>query len=252
MILLKKWTLRIVAGLGLIVVAMLVTAPANLMENQLTTRIPDLQIQGISGGFWSGQFQQIYYQGTSFKQFSWELSLLAMLRGKIGAEISLNDPLFTGGLSFEQGFSDTLQLSKANAHQSVVALASHWLAFRMFRPEGELVWGNVSLALAGKSFEQASGVIQWQNASFNINGEPFSLGTIYLTLNADKGDLLLTISDGQSVLDLQGTLRISGDRKYLLQASLKEDLPATISNAVRLMARPDGHGRLTFTLPGKF
>jgi len=252
MILFKKWILRIVAGLGLLVITLLLTAPADLMETQLTSRIQNLQIQGVSGGFWSGQFQQIYFRGISLNQFSWELSLLAMLRGKIGVEASLNDPLFKGAATFEQGFSNTLQLSKVNAHQSVAALASHWLAFRMFRPEGELVWKNVSLELAGKSVEQADGVIQWQNASFNINGEPFSLGTINLSLNADKGDLLLSVSDGQSVLDLQGTLRISGDRKYLLQASLKEDLPTTISNAVRLMARPDGHGRLMFTLPGKF
>lgn len=251
MILLKKWILRIVAGLLLLLVALFITAPANLLESQLTSKVTGLQTQGVSGGFWSGQFQQVYYQGIALKQLSWNISILSLLSGKIGADITINDSLFQGALSIEKGLSETVKLSKVNAHQSVVELAKYLPALRQLHPQGELVWEDVSLSFTGKNFDLASGVIQWQNAALNIQGDRLSLGTIFLTLNTDKGDILINIHDQQSELDIKGVLRFNGDRQYQFQVNLSEQLPANISSAVRLMTRPDGKGRLTFSFSGK-
>ena len=55
-----------------------------------------------------------------------------------------------------------------------------------------------------------------------------------------------------SLLDIQGTIRLSMDRKYHLKLNLSDNLPNNIKSAVMMMGRPDGKGRLTFSIPGRF
>jgi len=62
--------------------------------------------------------------------------------------------------------------------------------------------------------------------------------------------LLLTLNDDNSVLGLQGTLRFSIDKKYHLKATVKQDLPGNIRQAIQMFAKPDGNGRLSLTFSG--
>ncbi len=246
--------LRFIVGLGFFIVALLVTAPASIIEDLLIKNVPSVSVQGTSGGLWSGQFQRIAHRKIALKQLEWSLSLTSFLTGSIGANLTVNDPLFNGELSLEKGFSKT-SISDINAQQSVNALASHWLPIQLFKPTGKILWKDASISISDADkkpvFKEASGSIEWQNASLNINAETVSLGTVFLQLSTDDDDLLITISDNNSILDVQGTLRFSMNRTYRLALSLSEDLPVNIKNAVQMMARPDGNGRLTLIIPGQ-
>lgn len=251
---LKKWILRFIAGLGFFIVALLITAPASIIESLLVKNITSVSVQGTSGGLWSGQFQKVAHRKIALKQLKWNLSLTSLFTGNIGADLSVNDPLFNGELTLEKGFSK-VSLSDINAQQSVSALARHWLPFQLLAPEGKLIWKDVSISISSTDttsvFNEAVGSIEWQNASLNINGTTVSLGTVFFQLSTDNEDLLITVSDNNSVLDIQGTLRFSMNRKYHLELSLSDDLPVNLKNAIQMMARPDGNGRLTFSLPGR-
>ena len=251
----KKLILGSLAGLGFFIVALLVTAPASIIENLLITNAPSIQVQGTSGGFWSGQFQKISHRNIALNKITWDLSLFSLFTGKIGTDLSVDDPLFNGQLTLEKSLS-SVTISNVNAQQSVTLLASYWLPIKFLSPVGKLVWSDVLVSLsdtvAESTFTEAAGSIEWQNASLNINGETISLGTVVLQLSTDNGDLLLTVSDNNSRLNIRGTLRFSMDRKYHIQLSINDDLPTNIKNAVQMMARPDGNGRLTFSIPGRF
>jgi len=246
----NKWILRTVAGLTLFIVTLLMTAPADLLKEQLTSNVPNLKILGTSGGFWSGQFQQVFYQNKSIKNVSWDLSPLSLTIGKLATDLNINDPLFNGDLSVATSFSQTIYLSEINGRQSVNNLASLWSTFRPLNLQGELSWNDVSLEISTSQFDQASGVIQWKDAALNIYGTALRLGTIDISLNTDNGDLLLTLNDDNSVLGLQGTLRFSIDKKYHLKATVKQDLPGNIRQAIQMFAKPDGNGRLSLTFSG--
>ncbi|MCP3673791.1 MAG: type II secretion system protein N [Gammaproteobacteria bacterium] len=250
----KKLILRFIVGLGFFIVALIITAPASIIEGLVIKNIPSINVQGTSGGLWSGQFLKVAHRKVALKELKWSLSLMSLFTGNVGVDLSINDPLFNGELTLEKGFSKT-SLSDINAQQSVTVLASHWLPIQLLSPVGSLAWKDVSISISDKDtisvFNDAEGAIEWQNASLNINGETVSLGTVFLQLSTDNDDLLITLSDNNSVLDIQGTLRFSMNRTYLLELSLSDDLPANIKSAVQMIARPDDNGRLTFSIPGR-
>jgi len=238
------------AGAGLLIVGLLFTAPADMMV-RLTSGISGLQMYGVSGSFLSGEVEQVNYRGKSIKQLAWTVSLSSLITGKAGSHLQVDDPVFAGNVLIEQSVSNTLSLSDIKATQSVSALADYWPLLKLVYPEGELVWQDVSLSMDEKEFASAEGDINWNGASITANNRNFSLGTVNIKLDTDKGDLLLTISDQNSVLDLQGILRLSRDQQYQLKIDISEDLPTEIKNAVLMVARPDGNGRLVLNTKGR-
>ena len=248
---LKKWTLRIVLGLLVLMAAIFATAPASLMKNQLMSRIPTLQINGADGYFRAGTFQLMSYRNKVVKQLSWNLSFVSLLSAKIGMQLSLNDALFKGGLFFELGNEGNIYVSNIQGTQSVDSLLSIWPVMKMFKPSGKIIWDDVNVDAQRQTIKQLSGNIQWNNAALNVYGENFNIGTVDIQLGMDKEDVLLHLSSDE-ILELTGTLRIKPDRKYVLQGSLSENMPVNIKNALAIMLKPEAQGRLSFNIPGKF
>ena len=118
---------------------------------------------------------------------------------------------------------------------------------KLLRPKGALEWKAFALSFDNQSFEQAEGEILLQNAQIEFNGKPFILGTIKLSPSVENGELFLHISSDAN-LELEGVIKVNRNRTYKLSASIKEDLPANIFNAVRFFARPNGNGRLEMTI----
>ncbi|MCP4123113.1 MAG: type II secretion system protein N, partial [Bacteroidetes bacterium] len=116
---------------------------------------------------------------------------------------------------------------------------------------GTLDWTDVSLSMDDKTVHQASGNIKWKDASLSINNNLLTLGIINIEVSDEEGDLLLTITDQNSKLDVRGTLRLGVDKRYHLLLSLTDELPSNIKNAVLMVARPDGKGRLQMNTKGR-
>jgi len=248
--LIKLWLLRSITGILLLVTGLIFTAPAELML-RLIPENSGLNLQGVSGRFLSGEVIQVNYAGKSIQQLSWSLSLPSLLTGKLGSDISISDPAFSGDLFLEKGFANTLSVSDINATQTVSVLPEYWKPLKLLYPEGQVDWIDVSLSVDEQSFQDASGNLQWKNASLSINKNLITLGTINVEVSDEEGKLLLTISDKGSQLDVQGKLRIGVDKRYELQLSLSENLPANIKNPVLMVARPDGKGRLAINTKGR-
>lgn len=248
---LKKWLLRTVIGLLIIIVTLAVTAPARVLESQLISQIPNLNVLSSSGRLWSGQFQQVVYQQQSIKHLAWNLSFFSLLKAAIGAQLTIDDPVFKGSLFVEQGISGTTSISEINAEQSLAELAKRYRPLQIIGPIGQLDWKDVALSWDDQVFNDAEGVIQWQNARLIVNGQQIMLGSINMTLEVENNDLLLQISS-DAELDLVGSIRVKRNRRYQLTLSLKEQLPQNIYNAVRFMARPNGKGQLEFSRQGQW
>lgn len=246
---LKKWLPRLLLGLIFLFTLLLITAPAKLLENQLTSSVPGLRVQGTTGRSLSGQFRQLQYQSILLEQVSWDLALSSLLTGNLGANIQVNDALFSGSFFIEQDFSGHTLISNINATQSMEALVDLNAALQFLTPFGHVNWTDVSLGFDQKNFNQAQGNIQWKNARITVSGEAFTLGSIRLDLSIENNQLVLNLSSDPT-LDLQGIIKLNRNGGYQLDMSIKEELPANIYNTIRLMARPDGNGRLEFSLKG--
>ena len=248
---LKKWSLRLFLGLLALIVIGLLTAPAQLLENQLTSQVSGLKTTAATGRFISGEFKQLQYKNTFVNQVTWNLSLLSLLSANIGADISIDDPLFKGQLFIQQGISGTTSISDVNATQSLAEVAKNYKPLQLLRPQGALEWKAIALTFDNQSFKQAEGEVLWQNAQIEFNGNAYTLGTIKLSPSIENGELLLQISS-DSTLELDGVIKVNRNRTYKLTASIKEQLPANVFNAVRYFARPNGNGRLEMTMSGRW
>ena len=246
---LKKWSLRLFLGLLALIIIGLLTAPAQLLENQLTSQVSGLKITAATGRFISGEFKQLQYKNTSVNQVTWNLSLLSLLSANIGADISIDDPLFKGQLFIQQGVTGTTSIRDVNATQSLAEVAKNYRPLQLLRPQGALEWKAIALAFDNQSFKQAEGEVLWQNAQIEFNGNAYTLGTIKLSPSIENGELLLQISS-DSTLELDGVINVNRNRTYKITASIKEELPANVFNAVRYFARPNGNGRLEMAMSG--
>lgn len=245
----KKWILRILASILLLAIGLIFTAPAEFMVRLLPAKA-GLNLQGVSGRLLSGEVLQVNYAGESLQQLTWDLSLTSLLTGKLGSDISVNDPTFRGSLYLEKGFTETVSVSEINATQLVSTLTEYYKPLKLLYPEGRLDWEDVSLSMDEKTIHQASGNIRWKDATLTINNNLLALGTINIEISDKEGDLLLTITDENSPLDVRGKLQLGLDRRYDLQLSLSDNLPANIKNPVLMVARPDGNGRLQLNTKG--
>ncbi len=246
----KIWLQRILVGILLLAAGIIFTAPAELMV-RLIPENAGLNLQGVNGRFLSGEALQVNYAGKSLQQLTWDVSLLSLITGKLGSTISINDPAFSGELFLEKGFSSTLSVSKVNASQMVNAVVEYFRPLKLLYPEGKLDWTDVSLSMDDKTVHQASGNIKWKDASLSINNNLLSLGIINIEVSDEEGDLLLTITDQNSQLDIRGKLHLGVDKSYHLQLSLSEELPSNIKNTVLVVAKPDGKGRLLMNTKGR-
>ncbi len=247
----KKWGIRLLLAIVIIVAIIIYTAPAEILEKGINSNTSTLKITSSSGGLIKGDFQNIKFKGGQLNQLHWNISLIQLLTGKIAATLNISDPKFDGQFNIEHSISGTTRLFDINAVQSTAHFATQWAPLKYIHPEGELLWNNVALSFTEQSFIDASGEISWNNAQLTVNGQNIPLGNINVFPTTDNNDLLLLISS-DSVLDIDATLKISLDHTYLLDVSLKEDLPSNIKNSIKYVARPDGNGRLTFTLPGRW
>lgn len=248
---LKKWSLRLSLGLIFLIIIGFFTAPAQLLENQLTSQIRGLKTSTATGRFVSGEFKQLQYKKTTINQLSWNLSILSLFTAKVGAEISIDDAQFRGQFFIQQGISGSTSISDVNGSQSLIEIAKNYAPFQLLRPKGSIEWKGIAVSFNEQSFEQAEGTIRWPNAQIEFNGKPFTLGTIQLSPVVESGALVLRLSSDPN-LELDGAITVNRDRTFTLSASIKETLPPNIFNAVRYFARSNGNGRLVMTFSGRW
>ena len=247
-----KWFFIVLGALALFAGILVASAPASLLETEVKKRVPGLELYGVDGSVWEGTLSQLSHPRQNFGSLSWSLSPTALVAGAIQAELRLDDPLFTGSLELEHPFSSGgLSLSNVQGKQEMFAVREQLRGIGFYKPEGELLWQDVNLSLEGKRVTLASGLIEWQNASFDFFGELIELGEFDFTLEEDAGDLLIFI-DNNGPLDIQGEMRLMLDRNFILKLDLSDEMPEKLRQAVQYMVRPGEPGRLTVSLNGRY
>jgi hypothetical protein len=246
-----KYTVGVVLGLLLLIVVIMIMAPSQLMESQLKSNVNGLEITSSEGGFWSGEVNGVRLQKHSIEKLSWQLSGSTLLTANLGADLKIEDPLFSGSLFAQQSISGRTHISELNGIQTVSELSRIWPMIRFVSPTGELDWNEVAIAFDNERFDLASGSVKWNNAELLINNQLVALGEVVASLDVENDDLVITlISDDK--FDLQASIIVSRNNQYKITASIKEDIPTNIYNAVRFMARSDGNGRFVLNNSGRW
>lgn len=209
-------------GLVFLIIALIVQAPASLLKKALPANLP-VQIESFGGTIWNGQAD--WQQGPDEGQLRWHLRPLALLTGKLSADI------------------ETLGAVQLHARAGV-GLGGSWtvenlngvipgaLVQRFLPPGWELPGDyraqNVSVARAKLNqgaWKLAGGSLHWAGGSmhYSVNGQAqgATLPPLVLNLRLDNDVLALNLLEETGSLGL-GSLRLSADN--MLETQLRQRL----------------------------
>ena len=245
----RRWP-KILAIIVVLIVVFILTAPASLLKDQVQQANLPVQVTGYQGRLLKGKVNNIFVNGVSYSNLSWDLQPLAMLTGQFSAMLTLADD--QADISVDVNFKNeqNWQVSELNGRLGLVKLTQMSSVLELVKPGGELIFNDVASVLQNALFSDTTGTLNWQNARVNINNQTLPLGLIEGQLS-DDGNYLYLDFTGQDSIQPAGQIKLAASGAYELSMSFNPDnLPANMS-WLRNMGKADGSGRVALGFKGQ-
>tara|TARA_B110000503_G_scaffold128577_1_gene199810 strand:- start:765 stop:1535 length:771 start_codon:yes stop_codon:yes gene_type:complete len=233
----RRWMF---AALALLLVLLLMTIPARIIDSMLPSQF---ELDGISGTLWHGQAARARLklpQGDFFLgQMTWQLNpfSLLLLKPTIQLETRWGDQQFLGEMTIRGGESFDMNQVTARLDTALV---------RRFVPlyiGGSLQADISSLSVADAQLRSMQARVIWQNAAWTANNGDVTLGTYAMDVSTDRGDITADVVTLSGALTVEGKVSLA-DQHYKIALNLAG--PATAHQGLRdalvLMAVPNGQG----------
>jgi general secretion pathway protein N len=239
------------------VLAYLIFLVATIPAARVLPRLAPFGIQavGASGTLWNGQVAALNVRGISLGATRWALQPWRIVTGKLGA--SIHSKSSDGYIDADAiaGFSGNIVLRNVRASLPLTSLYGIQL------PGGGL---NGWTGTLQANLDEVQLVKQWPTALVgrldvrDLIGpprEPVALGSYQLTFapSTDKNlQGVLASADG-ALLDAVGTVRLAGDRSYVVdvQVAARPGAPGNIARVLEYLGVPDAQGRRPLSLAGE-
>ena len=237
----------IIAGLATFLAGLVILFPARVAINAV--EVPGVSIAGVSGSVWNGVAQDVNVNGVYIRDVSWQLRPLALLIGRVDADVEANlaggfveTRLSLGGGSLEvTDLRGSVALGSLSALVGIPGLAG--VANATF--ERIEVSDGVPVAADG-SVEVADLLLPLVSRS-PIGGFRAELFT------RDDGGIAGSVEDTDGLIDLAGSLELSASRAYTFigQVAPKEGTPNNIRQQMRFLGSPNERGQYELRLEGQ-
>lgn len=229
------------------------TVPAAIVYSMV--KLPKgTQVAGIGGTLWDGYASQVQHRGQIVNNVSWKLSPLALLTGRVSADVTFGNARERHMISGNGIVSASFSGANISADNFTLRIPSQ-VAIQQFRlPINIETQGRFLLSLT--DFDQAQpfcevlqGKITWQNASASYLGQNVSLGDLSGVLGCDGGALTLAIKD-VNPLGLQADITLAEGNKVSAKGFLKPDgtMPRSVHQMAQMFGQPDREGRYLINL----
>ncbi|HXF16534.1 MAG TPA: type II secretion system protein N [Burkholderiales bacterium] len=245
----NRW-LAIAIGLGIYAIALLVTAPATLLDGALARASHGrLRLAQAEGTLWSGtgQIEIRDASGRSgvAKTVAWRVMPQSAWRGRLVCEVTLDQP----GKAFPVAVSlSTIEVSNADINVPATVLG---LGVPKLGPLG--LTGDVLIHIANLSFRRdamnGTATLQWLAAGSSLTTVA-PLGDYELKLDGEGITLhaYLRTLEGPLWLDGQGAWKQGTNPAFLANARISPEYQQQLSPLLRLIAVERGEGRFELQL----
>ena len=105
------FTLLFVFGL---IYGLIVFLPLSVVANEIQKNVPGVTIDGTTGHWWQGRFNNLSWQQFSDATVSWNLNFGALLRGQVEAEINITQQIINASTEVALPISHLLSASKVH------------------------------------------------------------------------------------------------------------------------------------------
>jgi general secretion pathway protein N len=235
--------------LMLAAVVFLVTLLVRMPARALLPLLPaDVRCAAPAGTLWNGSCQQLRIGTVGISSLSWALHPTALLRLRLAADLSSQDPQANGHAQVELAPNGALDVARLAANAALPG------TFGLL-PSGTS--GMLQLAIDSARIEDGHlvallGKIDLQ--SVHIENPPADLGSFELQFaRSNQGAAMVgQLRDLSGPLAVSGLLQLSPSGVYDLEGSVapRPSASADLTQTLQLLGAPDAQGRRPFSLTG--
>jgi hypothetical protein len=246
---LQSWQWLVAYGLFIYLVFLVINLPAGIVWSFAPQHIQkSVNITNLHGSAWSSGADSIVLKGFALGKTEWTLNPFLLFIGKLGGRINVQHALG----QIESGFSinsDQIELSDVNGEFSAAILDP---AIRPFMLTGSIHSELESLQIQGRVLFEATGTLQWRNAS--ITGvQDVSLGNLIFKASPEAKGTQLQVTNEGGLIAVSGDIRITGNGRYNLNLLLssRDSGNTDLKSMLAVLGRADAQGRVRFTQAGR-
>jgi hypothetical protein len=243
----RAW-LVIGAGATLLAAALIIEAPASLLDR----RVADLtdgriRITAASGTVWRGAGELTLLPDSVSIPIAWRLEPMPLLRGGLAGSLTAGDANRPATFTVEQ--EDFIVHDFAIALPATSVLRTAGVPDALTNASGTLTLDAADLARRGDRLE-ARVNLRWTNAALAapLTGTRIALGDVRLAADGSGSEIPATLSNSGGEVDIAGSLLFSTrgtpqiDARIKPRPGLPADRSEAINTALSSIGRADGAG----------
>lgn len=239
-------------GVLAFLLALLWLAPATLITDTLSARLPGLSVQTMSGRAIHGTAQGVLWRGAQIERMEWRWQPLALLNGTMGFKLKVADPDLQASVSAVINRERRWRLEDALGDLSLTRLSA-LAGVGQVPLQGRLEFNLRHLELNPVGLPlTAEGVVELRNVRVTLK-QALNLGdfTVQLTPKQPEG-VQGTAKDQGGPLALDGTLSLLPDGRYQFSGSvaLRNTGDQALRQALSLLGPPGSDGRHALNFSG--
>jgi len=246
----KKWLGYLLFVIASYLVFLIGTLPATQLYHIAKKQLPALQLDQISGSIWDGRAQQITVNQLKTGPIFWQFKPLSLFLGKIEVDFTNTDSQLSATGSAAINLSGKLLLSNLTGESSTKTITS-LIPNMPVTPVGRIIFNLSEISFREQYLSSVTGSIDWQRAGLT---EPLNIqiGKLNLILTTDNEVIHGAISGKGATIGINAQLELQQNGQYQIKGKIqpKPNTPADLSNALKMLGRPDPAGAITIDLSG--
>jgi hypothetical protein len=233
---------------GLVVFVVIVLA--RLPAQWLIPKGAPFRCASLEGSLWSGTCSGLIAAGQPLGELSWELRPLALLRARLGAQVTLVHPAGRASAEAELGVGGLVQARNVHAD---FTLDPHLMPALPAQLHGRAHADLELLSLKDGALRDLKGTLEAHNLE-ERSGAVTPLGSFAVRFPGGGAEPVGQVHDLGGPLSLEGTLRLTRTGGYELEAlvAARADAAPALQNNLRILGTPDESGRRPLTVSGEF
>jgi general secretion pathway protein N len=203
----------------------------------------------LEGTLWSGTCGGLNAVGQPLGELSWELHPLALLRARLGAQLTLVHPAGRASAEAEFGPGGLVQARNLRADFTLDPRLMPALPGQL---HGSAHADLELLALKDGALRELKGTLEARNLE-ERSGDLTPLGSFAVRFPGGPGEPVGQVHDLGGPLSLEGTLRLPrGGYELEALVAARPEAPPALQNNLRILGTPDERGRRQLTVSGEF
>lgn len=237
---------KIIILVSLFIILVVVFAPVKLVDNFIPKN-NRLVISGMQGSLWSGEIGNVEIMGWRLENIDYNLSFLSLITGNIGGRVDIARGDIKGDFLFEVEDQQNLEIDDLNIETSAVNLEKY-IPIKGVELGGKVLTRDFYAQLVNQKPIALSGMTSWSNASLNLNGQEWKLGSFDVIWSTDLEKNIITgklAKNKKNEIDIDGEISLSKNGLLEFKGSISQSIDKTIYAAFSLFANGSAkNGRL--------